>query len=266
MGGSNPRAPPWPTHPKILKPGGGALASTGKSALAERAPPAGRSRAFAHLLPTPSTRPRPRTPTHQAQAPTPLPSSWGQGAATCGWGRLQPLPCQGPWGGGRHHRGLWCPLLRLLPAVDAPLLSGRVLGGWRPPLGRAAQGTLHGLHMGGAARRHHHGHGAAHTLQRGRHDLRGQVQVLAQVGNALVGQVPVKVAPGEGLPHQAPRPQGGHGAHDLEVGNSGHVRVQAAGPPVLLGHHHALSEKHLINGPQLVQRHEHAGHHGCGSR
>lgn len=62
MGGSNPRAPPWSTHPKILKPGGGAPASTGKSAQAERAPPAGRSRAFAHLLPTPSTRPRPRPP------------------------------------------------------------------------------------------------------------------------------------------------------------------------------------------------------------
>ena len=87
MGGSNPRAPSWPTHPKILKPGGGALASAGKSALAESAPPAGRSRAFAHLLPTPSTRPRPCTPPTRPRPPHPL----GPGHPPGWWPEHSPL-------------------------------------------------------------------------------------------------------------------------------------------------------------------------------
>jgi hypothetical protein len=37
-------------------------------------------------------------------------------------------------------------------------------------------------------------------LERGRHNLRWQVEVVAEVLNAVIGEVPVVVLPGEGLP------------------------------------------------------------------
>uniref|UniRef100_A0A5F9DQS5 Uncharacterized protein n=1 Tax=Oryctolagus cuniculus TaxID=9986 RepID=A0A5F9DQS5_RABIT len=61
------------------------------------------------------------------------------------------------------------------------------------------------------------------AAQGGRHDLRGQVEVVPEILDALVGEVPVEVSPRELLLHVASRLERLHGLHDVEVG---HVLVR----------------------------------------
>lgn len=239
MGGSNPWAP-WPTQPKILKPGGGALDPLARV-------PRRRERhllAGAELLHTccpprppgpgpapPPTRPRPphpRPPASQVQLPVGKAGSSPCLARSLGWwqapqGAPVPPP-QAPSSGGRP---------------TAPLGAAR----WAAaPAWMGSPGTLYGLHMGCGERGITMATGGARCREAG--TISGGRQVLAQVGSGPRWSGTSKSGARRRSPPPGPAPRrGGHGPHDLQVGDAGHVRVQAAGPPVLLGHHHA-SEKH----------------------
>ena len=67
--------------------------------------------------------------------------------------------------------------------------------------------------------------GPRRLLERGGNDLRGQVQDAAQVLDPFVGQKPVVVPPGEALGDVLFRFQGLHELDDLEVGDTGDLRV-----------------------------------------
>ena len=51
----------------------------------------------------------------------------------------------------------------------------------------------------------------------GRHDLRGQVEVIAEIVDALVGEVPAEVSPGKLFLHVASRFERQHGFHDVKI-------------------------------------------------
>lgn len=125
--------------------------------------------------------------------------------------------------------------------------------------------TRHGLHARWPGSRPCHGNRAADTLQGAGHNFRWQAQVLAQVDNALIGQVPIAVAPGKGLADQATRAQGAHGPLDLQEGDPWQLGVVAVGAPVLWRYHDPIAKEQLVDGSQLLQGHQHPGHHGGGS-
>uniref|UniRef100_A0A5F9DFL5 Uncharacterized protein n=1 Tax=Oryctolagus cuniculus TaxID=9986 RepID=A0A5F9DFL5_RABIT len=84
------------------------------------------------------------------------------------------------------------------------------------------------------------------AAQGGRHDLRGQVEVVPEILDALV----------------ASRLERLHGLHDVEVG---HVLVRQLRVlrhvHVLFGYHHPLLEEEFVNGNAILLGHQHRG--GC---
>lgn len=85
------------------------------------------------------------------------------------------------------------------------------------------------------------------ALQRRRHNLRGQMQVRPQVLNALVGQIPVVVAPGELLLDEVLRLQRLHRLDDVQVRDGFQLRVLRS-IEVLLGYENSLLEEVLVDG------------------
>merc|ERR1719347_2146346 len=94
------------------------------------------------------------------------------------------------------------------------------------------------------------------SLQSRGNNLWGQVQVVTQVLNSLVGQVPVVMAPSKLLLHVPAGFQGSEGFNDLKVGNSLQLRVLGC-VEILLSHHHALFEEVLIDGYTVLLGHQH---------
>ena len=97
----------------------------------------------------------------------------------------------------------------------------------------------------------------------GRHDLRGQVEVTAEILDALVGEVPVEVSLGKLLLHMALRFKRLHGFHDMKIG---HVLVVCwfgvlRHVDIRLGHHHPLLKKKFISGNPVLLGHQHCD--GC---
>merc|ERR1719347_1068655 len=84
----------------------------------------------------------------------------------------------------------------------------------------------------------------------------GQVQVITQILNSLVSQVPVVMAPSELLLYVTARFKGSKGFNDLKVGNSLQLRVLSS-VEILLSHHHALFEEVLVDGYTILLRHQH---------
>merc|ERR1719493_436671 len=84
----------------------------------------------------------------------------------------------------------------------------------------------------------------------------GQVQVVTQILNSLVGQVPVVMAPSELLLHVTAGFKGSEGFNDLQVRNSLQLRVLGS-VEILLSHHHALFEEVLVDGNTVLLRHQH---------
>jgi len=97
------------------------------------------------------------------------------------------------------------------------------------------------------------------SLQSGWDDLGGQVQVLSQVVDALVGEVPVKVAPGELLLDEALRLERLKSADDVQVGDLAQSGVVSLWVVVLLGDHDALLEEVLKDGQSVLVGHKHVG-------
>jgi len=94
-------------------------------------------------------------------------------------------------------------------------------------------------------------------LERGRHDLRWQVEVVAEVLNAIVGEVPVVVLPGEGLPDVL---LGLEALHELDHLQVGHVNLRVLRQVVvLLGVQHALFEEVLADLIAVLLRDDHGG-------
>merc|ERR1711935_9347 len=85
------------------------------------------------------------------------------------------------------------------------------------------------------------------ALEGGGDNLRGQVEVVPQVLDTLVGQVPVIVTPCELLLNISTRLQASQGLDHLEVGNGFELRM-LRGVEILLSHHHTLLEEVLIDG------------------
>ena len=90
-------------------------------------------------------------------------------------------------------------------------------------------------------------------LERGGHDLLRQVQVFAQVFNAIVGQVPVVVLPGEAFGDVAARRQRLQCFDDVQIWH-GHFRVIHR-VEVLLGNHDALGEQVFVDGRAVFLGH-----------
>lgn len=95
------------------------------------------------------------------------------------------------------------------------------------------------------------------SLEGGGDNLRGQVQVLAQVVDAFIGQVPVVVAPAELLLHVALRLERLQGTDDKEIGDLAEGRVETLRVKVLLCHHDALLEEVLKDGQAVLDGHKH---------
>merc|ERR1719347_2095139 len=84
----------------------------------------------------------------------------------------------------------------------------------------------------------------------------GQMQVVTQVLNSLVGQVPVVMAPSKLLLHITPGFKGSEGFNDLKVGNSLQLRVLGS-MEILFSPHHALFEEVLVDGNTVLLGHQH---------
>jgi hypothetical protein len=93
-------------------------------------------------------------------------------------------------------------------------------------------------------------------LEGARDDVLGQVEELAQVLDALVGQVPVVVLPGEAFGDVAARGQRLQSLDHVQIGH-GQLRV-LNGHRVLLGHHDALGEQVLVDGNAVLLWHQHS--------
>lgn len=89
--------------------------------------------------------------------------------------------------------------------------------------------------------------GAGGLLEGGRHDLGGEVQVLAQELNAGVGEEPVVVAPRVALGHELLALQALHELDHLEVGHALDLGVSGQ-VVVLLGEEDTLCEKRKEGG------------------
>jgi hypothetical protein len=94
-------------------------------------------------------------------------------------------------------------------------------------------------------------------LERGRHNLRWQVEVVAQVLNAIIGEVPVVVLPGEGLPDVL---LGLEALHELDHLQVGHIDLRVLRQVVvLLGVQHALFEEILADLIAVLLGDDHGG-------
>ena len=83
------------------------------------------------------------------------------------------------------------------------------------------------------------------ALQGGRHNLWWQMEEVTQVLDALIGEVPVVVAPGELLVDVATRLERLQGLDNVQVGA---VDLRVLGKvEVLLGHHDTLTEEVLVD-------------------
>ena len=101
-------------------------------------------------------------------------------------------------------------------------------------------------------------------LQRrvGRHDLRGLVEVIAEILDALIGEVPVEVSPGKLFLHVAARFERQYSFHDVTIRHVLVCQLRVLGHvDILLGHHHPLLKKEFINGNPVLLGHQH--HNGC---
>merc|ERR1719209_1272407 len=94
------------------------------------------------------------------------------------------------------------------------------------------------------------------ALEGGGDNLGGQVEVVPQVLDTLVGEVPVVVTPCELLLHIATRLQAGQGLDHLQVGNGFELRM-LGGVEILFGHHHTLLEEVLVDGYAILLGHQH---------
>merc|ERR1719400_779110 len=94
------------------------------------------------------------------------------------------------------------------------------------------------------------------ALEGGGDNLRGQVEVVPQVLNALVCKVPVIVAPGELLLHIPTGLKASKSLDHLQVGDRFELRV-LGGVEILLGHHHSLLEEVLVDGHTVLLGHQH---------
>ncbi|GIL55765.1 hypothetical protein Vafri_11292, partial [Volvox africanus] len=97
---------------------------------------------------------------------------------------------------------------------------------------------------------------AVRLLQGGGHDLAGQIEVLTQVINALVGQEPVIVPPGEALGHQLLGLEALHELDNLQVGHTGYLRVLLK-VEVLLGLKDTLLKEVLVHLPAVLLWNKH---------
>jgi len=82
------------------------------------------------------------------------------------------------------------------------------------------------------------------------------VQVVTEVLDALVGEVPVVMPPGKLLLDIASGLQGGQGFNDLKVRDGLKLRV-LGGVEILLSHHHSLLEEVFIDSHTALLRHQH---------
>merc|ERR1719370_590483 len=92
------------------------------------------------------------------------------------------------------------------------------------------------------------------ALEGGGDNLGGQVEVVPQVLDTLVGEVPVVVTPCELFLHIPTGLQAGQGLDHLEVGNGFELRM-LRGVEILLSHHHTLLEEVLIDGHTVLLLH-----------
>merc|ERR1719400_2887960 len=94
------------------------------------------------------------------------------------------------------------------------------------------------------------------ALEGGGDNLRGQVEVVPQVLNALVCEVPVIVAPGELLLHIPTGLEASQSLDHLQVGDRFELGM-LGGVEILLCHHHSLLEKVLVDGHTVLLGHQH---------
>eukprot|EP00639_Heterosigma_akashiwo_P029949 CAMPEP_0194663994 /NCGR_PEP_ID=MMETSP0295-20121207/1181_1 /TAXON_ID=39354 /ORGANISM="Heterosigma akashiwo, Strain CCMP2393" /LENGTH=173 /DNA_ID=CAMNT_0039545619 /DNA_START=166 /DNA_END=687 /DNA_ORIENTATION=- len=94
-------------------------------------------------------------------------------------------------------------------------------------------------------------------LQSGGHDLLGQVEVLTQVLQALVGQIAVAVLPRESHSDITTRPERLHQVHDNEVGNLNLIMLSLV--VVLLDNAYSLFEKIGVDRNAVFFDDEHIG-------
>ena len=92
-------------------------------------------------------------------------------------------------------------------------------------------------------------------LQGSRYDLWWQIQVLSQIVDALIGEVPVKVVPRESLGNVASRCQRLQGLDDMQIWDSDLGVIDDV--KVLFGDHDTLGEKVLVNGSAVLLWHQH---------
>merc|ERR1719517_35495 len=85
------------------------------------------------------------------------------------------------------------------------------------------------------------------SLECGGDNFWGKVEVVPQVTDTLVGQVPVVMAPGELFLHIATGLQRSQGFDDVQVGHRFELWVLGS-MMIFLGNHHTLVEKVLIDG------------------
>ena len=103
------------------------------------------------------------------------------------------------------------------------------------------------------------GSGTLRLHQRVGDDLLGQVQVLAQELNALIGEEVVAPLPAEGVAAVAARDKALHLLHDVQVGHVGHLVVRRL-LGVLLDSQAPILEQGGVNGNAVGLGHHHLGH------
>ena len=96
------------------------------------------------------------------------------------------------------------------------------------------------------------------VAQGGRHNLRGQLEVIAEILDALIGEVPAEVSPGKLFLHVASQFERQHGFRDVKIRHVLVSQLWVLGHvDILLGHHHPLLKKEFINGNPVLLGHQH---------